>query len=97
MAPIVTSVEIARPPEAVFGYVIDPSRFVEWQEGVVSGRMEGDGTHSIGSRCITTRRIGGGERASTAEITEFQSSQDVGRSRNRRADPRESERGGRAA
>jgi uncharacterized protein YndB with AHSA1/START domain len=71
MAPIVTSIEIARPPEDVFGYVTDPSRFVEWQEGVVSGRMEGDGPHGVGSRCITARRIGGGERASTAEITEF--------------------------
>jgi uncharacterized protein YndB with AHSA1/START domain len=71
MAPIVTSIDIARPPEDVFAYVIDPSRFVEWQEGVVSGRMEGDGPHGVGSRCITTRRIGGGERASTAEITEF--------------------------
>jgi uncharacterized protein YndB with AHSA1/START domain len=71
MAPIVTSIEITRPPEEVFRYVIDPSRFVEWQEGVVSGRMEGDGPHGVGSRCVTTRRIGGGERASTAEITEF--------------------------
>ncbi len=73
MAPIVTSIEIARPPEEVFGYVIDPSRFAEWQEGVVvSGRMEGDGPHGVGSRCITTRRIGGSERASTQEITEFE-------------------------
>lgn len=71
MAPIVTSVEIARPPQEVFAYVIDPSRFVEWQEGVVSGRMEGEGPHGVGSRCVSTRRIGGGERASTAEITEF--------------------------
>jgi uncharacterized protein YndB with AHSA1/START domain len=71
MAPIVTSIDVARPPEEVFGYVIDPSRFVEWQEGVVSGRMEGDGPHGVGSRCITTRRIGGSDRASTQEITEF--------------------------
>lgn len=71
MAPIVTSIDVARPPEEVFGYVIDPSRFVEWQEGVASGRMERDGPHGVGSRCITTRHIGGGERASTQEITEF--------------------------
>lgn len=67
MAPIVTTVEIARPPQGIFDYVIDLSRFVEWQEGVVSGRMESDGPHGVGSRCISTRRIGGGERASTAE------------------------------
>jgi hypothetical protein len=40
MAPIVTSIEIARPPEEVFDYVIDPSRFVEWEEGVISGRCQ---------------------------------------------------------
>jgi hypothetical protein len=29
MAPIVTSIDVARPPQVVFGYVTDPSRFVE--------------------------------------------------------------------
>jgi Polyketide cyclase / dehydrase and lipid transport len=72
MAPIVTNVEIARPPEEVFEYVIDPCRLAEWQEGVVSGPMEGDGPHGVGSRRITNRRIGGSERASTEEITEFE-------------------------
>jgi len=57
MAPIVTNVEIARPPEEVFGYVIDPSRFAEWQEGVVSGRMEADGPHGVGSRCMANRKL----------------------------------------
>ena len=41
MAPIVSSIEIARPPEEVFSYVTDPSRLAEWQESVVSTRMEG--------------------------------------------------------
>jgi uncharacterized protein YndB with AHSA1/START domain len=70
VAPIVSTVEIARPPEEVFAYVTDPSRFVEWQQGVVSGRIEGDGPIHVGSRCVTTRRIGGSERTTTQEITE---------------------------
>jgi len=37
MAPIVTSIEIARPQNDVFAYVTDPSRFAEWQAGVVGG------------------------------------------------------------
>jgi hypothetical protein len=41
MAPIVSKVEIARPPDEVFSYATDPSRFVEWQQGIVSGCMEG--------------------------------------------------------
>lgn len=69
MAPIVSSIDISRPPEETFAYVTDPSRFTEWQEGVTGGRMEGDGPHGVGSRCITTRRIGGSEREITTELT----------------------------
>jgi uncharacterized protein YndB with AHSA1/START domain len=69
MAPITTSTEVARPPEDVFAYVTDPARFVEWQQGVVSGHLAGDGPHGVGDKCVTTRRIGGGERAVISEIT----------------------------
>jgi len=69
--PIVSSIEIARPPDRVFSYVTDPSRFAEWQDDVVSVRMEGGGTPGVGSRFTTTRRIGGVERTMTQEITEI--------------------------
>ncbi len=68
MAPIISTVEIARPPEDVFSYITDPSRMREWQQGVTSGRLEGVG---VGSRCITTRRMGGGTREVVTEITEY--------------------------
>jgi uncharacterized protein YndB with AHSA1/START domain len=71
VAPIVSSIEIDRPPEQVFLYVTDPARFSEWQRGVVSGGVDGNAPVRLGSRCTTTRRIGGGERATTAEISEF--------------------------
>ena len=70
MAPTVSTIEVARSPEAVFPYVIDPSRMVEWQSGIVSGRMDGPETH-VGSKCLTTRKIGGSEREITTEITEY--------------------------
>jgi len=71
MAPIVSSIEIARPPEEVFPYVTDPSRLDEWQESVVSAQLEGGGPPAVGSRAITTRRIGRGERRMTMEMTEL--------------------------
>jgi uncharacterized protein YndB with AHSA1/START domain len=71
MPPIVSSIEIARPPDEVFSYVTDPSRFAEWQNDVVSVRMEGDRPPGVGSRFTTTRRIGGAERTMTQEITEI--------------------------
>jgi len=69
MAPITTSVDVDRPATDVFAYVTDPTRFAEWQQHVVGGRMEGKGPHGVGARCLTTRRIGFAERPSTSEIT----------------------------
>jgi uncharacterized protein YndB with AHSA1/START domain len=70
MNPIVSSIEIGRPPEEVFAYATDPARFTEWQADVVGVRVEGDGPAGVGSRFTTTRRIGGAERTMTQEITE---------------------------
>ena len=71
MAPIVSSVEIARSPDDVFSYVTDPSRLTEWQESLVSARPEGGGPPAVGSKVITTRRVGRGERTMTMEMTEI--------------------------
>jgi uncharacterized protein YndB with AHSA1/START domain len=71
MAPIVSTIDVARQAEAVFSYVTDPSRFGEWQENVVSGRMDDEGPPTVGSKCITTRRIGFAERPVTSEITDI--------------------------
>jgi uncharacterized protein YndB with AHSA1/START domain len=71
MSPIVSHIEIARPPDEVFAYITDPSRFHEWQHDVVRVDIQGDGVPGMGSRFITTRRLGGAERAMTQEITEL--------------------------
>ena len=70
MAPITTSTEVARGAEEVFAYVTDPSTMHEWQQGCVSGHMDGSTTR-VGSKCMTVRRIGGREREVTTEITEY--------------------------
>ena len=71
MAPIVSSVEIDRRPEDVFSYVTDPSRLTEWQESLVSARADDGGPAAVGSKIITTRRVGRGERTMTMEMTEI--------------------------
>ncbi|MGH3068604.1 MAG: SRPBCC family protein [Streptosporangiaceae bacterium] len=70
MPPIVTSAEIDRPAAEVFAYATDPTRFREWQKGVVNGHMDGpaNGTPAVGAKCVTTRRIGGASRPSTSEL-----------------------------
>jgi uncharacterized protein YndB with AHSA1/START domain len=71
MAPIVTSIEIDRPQDDVFAYVTDPTRFAEWQAGVEGGSTEGGTSPSVGSKCTTTRRVGGTARQVTSEITKI--------------------------
>ena len=41
MPPIVTTAEIERPAAEVFACATDPTRFREWQKGVVDGHMDG--------------------------------------------------------
>jgi uncharacterized protein YndB with AHSA1/START domain len=68
--PIIASIEVARPAEEAFAYVIDPSTMPEWQQGVVRGRLD-TATTRVGSQCTTIRRIGGREREVVTTITEY--------------------------
>jgi uncharacterized protein YndB with AHSA1/START domain len=72
MTAIVTSTEVERPAAEVFAYATDPARFSEWQKGVVDGHMDGPadatGSPAVGSKCVTTRRIGGADRPATSEL-----------------------------
>ncbi|HEY4428271.1 MAG TPA: SRPBCC family protein [Solirubrobacteraceae bacterium] len=70
MAPITASIEVERPAEEAFAYVIDPSKMPEWQQGCVRGHMDAAPTH-VGSKCTTVRKIGGREIEATTEITEY--------------------------
>ena len=69
MSPIVSSIEIARPPAEVYTYATDPSHFAEWQRDVVSVRLEGSPLH-VGTTFTTIRRIGGSQRTMKQEVTE---------------------------
>jgi hypothetical protein len=66
------SVEVERPAAEVFAYATDPTRFHEWQRGVVSGAMEGNGVPAVGNHCRTVRRIGGADRPSTSELVRLE-------------------------
>jgi len=68
MPPVIASTEVDRPAEDVFAYATDPTRFPEWQTGVVDGHMDGSGVPVVGARCLTTRRIGFADRQSTSEL-----------------------------
>ena len=68
MPPITTTTDVDRSATDVFAYATDPTRFSEWQRGVISGKMDEPGDPSVGTRCLTTRRIGFANRPSTSEV-----------------------------
>ena len=75
MPPVVTSAEINRPAAEVFAYATDPTRFSEWQQGVVDGYMDAPAsdaqTPAVGTKCVTTRRIGGANRPSSSKLVQI--------------------------
>lgn len=70
MAPIVDSIEINRRPEDVFSYYEDLVKHGEWQEQIVSVHLDTDGPTRVGSRATDKRRLPGGTREVSYEITE---------------------------
>jgi hypothetical protein len=69
MAPTIASTVVDRPAAEVFAYATDPTRFREWQHGLVEGHLDPPGPAEVGSKCVTTRRIGGANRAVISELT----------------------------
>jgi uncharacterized membrane protein len=69
MAPIVKSIEIARPPEEVFAYIDDLSRHREWQEQIQQVTVLTDGPTKVGSRARDRRKVPGSVQEITYEIT----------------------------
>jgi hypothetical protein len=66
MARLTTAIEVARPPDEVFAYATDPTRFVV-AANVTSGHKEAGTPPQPGARCFTTCRIGFVERVVTSE------------------------------
>ena len=67
---IVSTVEIDRPQAEVFAYLNELDRHPEWQEDLISSRIVSDGSVGVGARARDTRKVPGGPREMTYEITE---------------------------
>jgi uncharacterized membrane protein len=70
VAAISESIEINRRPEDVFAYLDDVERHGEWQDQIVAVERQGEGQLGVGSRVRETRRVPGGDRSMTYEVTE---------------------------
>jgi uncharacterized protein YndB with AHSA1/START domain len=70
MASIVQSVEIARSPEDVFAYLDQLDRHGEWQNEIVSVKVDTEGPVRVGTRVTEVRKVPGGKREISYEITD---------------------------
>jgi uncharacterized membrane protein len=68
---IVETTEINRTPQEVFAYLDQLDRHGEWQANIVSTKVETEGATRVGSRATDRRRVPGGQRDITYEITEY--------------------------
>jgi hypothetical protein len=66
------SIEIDRRPEDVFAYLDDVTRHGEWQDQIVAVERQDDGPLGVGSKVKETRRVPGGDRSMTYEVTEHE-------------------------
>jgi uncharacterized protein YndB with AHSA1/START domain len=70
MSRIVQSIEINRSPEDTFRYLDNLELHPEWQSQLISVHRETDGPTGVGTRATDLRRVPGGKRSVTYEITE---------------------------
>jgi carbon monoxide dehydrogenase subunit G len=66
------TIEIARPPDDVFGYLAHVANLTEWQSGVHSAEIEGGGAAAVGARVVESRTLLGKEMTTTLEIVDFE-------------------------
>ena len=66
---ITSSIDVDRPQAEVFGYSEQLDRHAEWQQALTSVRIEGTGPVGVGTRAVETRKVPGGEREMSYELT----------------------------
>jgi uncharacterized protein YndB with AHSA1/START domain len=72
MSPLAGSVQIARPPEAVFAYVADVRRRGEWQAAVEDIQVQTPDVTGAGMQVLEKRRVPGGARTFRWHVTDYQ-------------------------
>lgn len=69
---ISSSIEIDRPQSEVFAYLDELDKHPEWQESLTGSRVLTEGPVAVGTKVVDTRRVPGGPRDMTYEITAHQ-------------------------
>lgn len=65
------TVEIARSPDEVFGYLADPVRLTEWQPDVRRAAFDQPAVVGVGARGHEVRHVMGADRSIAWEVTDY--------------------------
>jgi len=68
---ITDSIEIERPQAEVFEYIDQIDKQPEWQQSLTAARLLSEGPVGVGTRYVETRKVPGGPRDMTYELTEY--------------------------
>ncbi|HEY8638675.1 MAG TPA: SRPBCC family protein [Solirubrobacteraceae bacterium] len=74
---IVTAIEVSAPPEVVWEFVTDPSRYLHYMHGVTRWQVIGEQETDLGARYRMLMRVGSAEVGGTVEVIEFDAPQNL--------------------
>jgi uncharacterized membrane protein len=72
-----STIQISAPPALVWGYVSDPSRYLDFMSGITRWEVVGSKRSGLGARYRMLLRVGSAEVGGLIEIVEFVGDQDL--------------------
>jgi uncharacterized membrane protein len=72
-----STIQISAPPALVWGYVSDPSRYLDFMSGITRWEVVGAKRSGLGARYRMLLRVGSAEVGGLIEIVEFVGDQDL--------------------
>ena len=70
-------IDVSAPPEVVWAFIADPSRYLHYMSGITRWQVEGDQAQGMGARYRMLMRIGSAEVGGLVEVVEFEEPRDL--------------------
>jgi uncharacterized membrane protein len=74
---VAARIEVAAPPETIWEFVTDPSRYLHFMAGVTRWEVVGERVSGLGARYRTLMRVGSAEVGGLVEIVECDANRDL--------------------
>jgi uncharacterized membrane protein len=71
------AIDVAAPPELVWGFVTDPTRYLHFMNGITRWEVASEQARGVGARYRTLMRVGSAEVGGLVEIVEHEEQRDL--------------------